>query len=84
MDPSTLITTLRKELPPTFARQTVKQWLKGYLSPGHLANLNSKGIGPKFIYVGKRAVYERDEFLAWFEGYIGSQSTYSPKRIGVK
>ena len=84
MDTSTLITTLRKELPPTFARQAVKLWLKGYLSPGHLANLNSKGIGPGFIYVGKRAVYERDQFLAWFEGYIASKSICSPKRIGAK
>jgi hypothetical protein len=84
MDISALITTLRKELPPTFARQAIRRWLNGYLSPGHLANLNSKGIGPKFIYVGKKAVYERDQFLAWFESYIGSQSTQSPKRIGGK
>jgi hypothetical protein len=84
MDIRTLIETLRKELPPTFARQSVKRWLNGYLSPGHLANLNSQGGGPRFIYVGKRAVYERNDFLEWFESYIQSKSMYAPKGIGGK
>lgn len=59
-----VLTRLAKELPPVFARHAVPKLLGGAIAAGTLANLG-KEEGPKYIKMGRNAVYERESFLAW-------------------
>lgn len=65
MDPDVIITRLRKELPPTFTRKYICTVLGGYFTQGGLSNLDSAGLGPGGVRLGKYMVYEREAFLAW-------------------
>ncbi len=56
---------LRKELPPMIGRSKVEKYFPGVVSSGTLANLNSKGLGPKFIKRGRKIFYLRDDILRW-------------------
>lgn len=67
MNPKDFIESLRSELPPTFTRKFVCERLGGYLTPGTLANMDSKGCGPGGIRAGKTVLMQRDFFLAWLE-----------------
>jgi len=66
--PNPLIETLRRELPPTFARTAVPRLTGAIISAGTLANEDSAGTGPpNLFYMGRRACYGREDFLAWLE-----------------
>lgn len=69
IDPETLaalLDSLRKELPPTFARAKVPHLLGGIIAVGTLANLDSVGAGPTDSFrLGRRKCYRRDPFLTW-------------------
>ena len=65
MDPQVMIDRLREILPPIFTRKFVCAHLGGYISAGHLANLDSAKMGPGGIRVGKVVLYERESFLEW-------------------
>ncbi|MGO9016910.1 MAG: helix-turn-helix transcriptional regulator [Syntrophobacteraceae bacterium] len=59
---------LEKELPVIFGRAEIRRLLGGVLSPGYLANLDSKGEGPPRIRIGARRVgYPRGPFIAWLK-----------------
>lgn len=63
-----IIERLRAELPPTFARTAVPKLTGEIISAGTLANEDSRGTGPQGVfYMGRKAVYERESFLAWLE-----------------
>ena len=63
-----IIERLRAELPPTFARIAVPKLTGEIVSAGTLANEDSRGTGPDGVfYMGRKAVYERESFLAWLE-----------------
>jgi len=63
-----VITRLRSELPAVFSRAEIPRLTGGIISTGHLANLDSRGEGPANVhYLGRRAVYTREDFLAWLE-----------------
>ena len=63
-----IIERLRAELPPTFARTAVPKLTGEIISSGTLANEDSRGTGPVGVfYMGRKAVYERESFLAWLE-----------------
>ncbi|GFK92336.1 hypothetical protein NNJEOMEG_00160 [Fundidesulfovibrio magnetotacticus] len=66
-----IIDRLRAELPPTFARTAVPKLTGEIISAGTLANEDSRGTGPAGVfYMGRRAVYEREAFLAWLEAKL--------------
>lgn len=69
LDPETLaalLDSLRKELPPTFARTEVPRLLGGIIAVGTLANHDSAGDGPADSFrMGRRKCYRRDPFLTW-------------------
>ena len=67
-----LIDRLRSELPPVFTRKTICKLLGGYLTPGTLRNLDSKGEGPGGVRAKKNILYERETFLAWLEKRMGA------------
>lgn len=58
-------TELEKSLPPAFARTEVPRLLGGLISAGRLANLDSEGLGPKRINLGRKVGYLRGDFIAW-------------------
>lgn len=65
---TSIISALRAELPPTFARTAVPRLTGEIISAGTLANEDSRGTGPEGVfYMGRKAVYERESFLTWLE-----------------
>lgn len=61
---SDLFSQLRKELPVAFGRTAVDQLLPGIITSKTLANLDSKGLGPKNRYTqGRKVFYRREEFI---------------------
>lgn len=70
---NSLISALRAELPPTFARTAVPKLTGEIISAGTLANEDSRGTGPAGVfYMGRKAVYERESFLVWLEHRLTS------------
>lgn len=58
---------LMDALPPVFNRRVASQAVGGMLSVGTLANLDSKGLGPKGrVQLGRRTGYTREAYVEWF------------------
>jgi hypothetical protein len=69
-------TELEKTLPPVFARTEVPRLLGGLISAGRLANLDSEGLGPKRITLGRKVGYLRGDFIAWMRSRSGESHTH--------
>ncbi len=79
-----IIERLRAELPPTFARTAVPKLTGEIISAGTLANEDSRGTGPEGVfYMGRKAVYERESFLAWLEKRLTRSKAKSPRQGGL-
>ena len=66
MSKDNILLTLQSSLPPVFARKEISRLTGGLISPRHLANLDSAGLGPKGkVRVGRKIGYERDAFVSW-------------------
>lgn len=64
----TFFSHLSEQLPPVFDRKTISNKLGSILSVKTLSNADSNGTGPKIkIKLGKRVVYERDDFIEWLK-----------------
>jgi len=58
--------SLSKKWPSSVvAREKVSEFSGGILNPRTLANLDSKGEGPKRIRVGRKIAYEVNELCNW-------------------
>ena len=64
------LTELRQTLPPIVARKKIDQYLGGIISKNYLANLDSDGLGPNRVRVGRNIGYLRDELVDWLESRI--------------
>lgn len=62
---------LERTLPPAFARTEVPRLLGGLISAGRLANLDSEGLGPKRITLGRKVGYLRADFITWMRARSG-------------
>lgn len=72
---SRIISKLRSELPPTFARTEVDQLCGGIIASRTIANLQSLGQGPGGAFrVGRKMCFERDAFLDWLARRIREQA----------
>lgn len=61
-----LFESLRKELPPVFARSEAPKLLGGIIAYGTLANCDSAKKGPEGSFrTGRKVCYMRDPFLIW-------------------
>ena len=56
---------LTSNLPPIIARDHVEKLLGGVVSSKTLANLDSLGMGPKRIRVGRKIAYLTEDLLEW-------------------
>jgi len=54
-------------LPPVIPRKDIERLLGGIISRGHLANLDSAGLGPPRIEVGRHVGYLRGPFVEWLK-----------------
>lgn len=61
---------LAATLPPFIPRHSIGDYLPGVISSGHLANLDSRGCGPKRIRIGAKIVYAREDLLEWLADRI--------------
>lgn len=65
------LTELERTLPPVIARTEVPRLLGNLISAGRLANLDSQGLGPRTIKIGRKVGYIRNDFIAWMESQSG-------------
>ena len=54
-----------KNAPELIARKNVPALLGGLISRGYLQNLDSKGLGPRRIQIGRRCGYAKNDLIAW-------------------
>ena len=65
--PENFFTALVHELPLLLTRKDVGKYFGTLISPRYLANLDSKGKGPKRTRIGQKAVYPRKDFVEWLQ-----------------
>lgn len=67
MSKANILSKLETELPPIVGRRIVFKITGGLISQRTMANLDSKGLGPKErIRVGRQIGYPRETFIFWF------------------
>jgi hypothetical protein len=54
-----------KNAPDIIARTAVPALLGGLISRGYLQNLDSKGLGPRRIMIGRRCAYTKTDLITW-------------------
>lgn len=64
------LSILHQTLPPVIARKDIRIHLGGLISSGYLANLDSKGLGPRAIKSNRRVAYLRDDLITWLETWL--------------
>lgn len=52
------------------ARKDINTHLGGLISSGYLANLDSKGRGPRALKSGRRVAYIREDLVEWLEQWL--------------
>jgi hypothetical protein len=63
------------------ARSEVRKFTGGMISPGTMANLDSRGEGPPQIRIGRKVGYKVDDFIEWLEGRV---SHHKPGKVPGK
>lgn len=58
---------LLRSLPPIIAHAEIERYLGGIISRRYLANLNSRGEGPKRFRFGRKVGYKREDLVEWLE-----------------
>ncbi len=69
-----ILTLLEKELPSWFTRQMAVEKLNGIFSHSTLTNYEYRKIGPPVHYMGGKACYVKETFLAWLKSYLGNMT----------
>ncbi len=64
------LNALQRILPPIIARKDIDRYLGGLISRSYLANLDSKGKGPKSIKTNRRVAYLREDLIAWLDTWL--------------
>ena len=59
--------SIKDQLPPMIARDQIGVLLGGVISPKYLANLDSQGLGPDKMRMGRKVVYMTEDLLSWLE-----------------
>lgn len=55
---------LLQQLPPLVLRHKIKKYLDVF-SDSYMAKLDSIGIGPKRLKIGRKSAYVREDFVDW-------------------
>ena len=59
------LTSLLSKLPPLISRDHIEKLLGGVVSSKTLANLDSLGMGPKRMRIGRKVAYMTEDLLEW-------------------
>jgi len=71
MEKQNLIEKLKNTYPEIIIRSGLSKMEPRIVSSGRMANEDSRGTGPDgLFYIGRRACYTRENFLAWIEKRI--------------
>jgi hypothetical protein len=65
MKPESSLENLKDLLPPIISRDRIEALLGGVISSKTLANLDSLGLGPKRMRIGRKVAYLTEDLLAW-------------------
>ena len=65
-----LVQTLEKCLPEIFAEKVIGDLIPGLYSTRYLANLRSRGEGPKHFKIGRRVMYRKEDFITWIKNRL--------------
>ena len=65
MKPESNLENLKDSLPPIISRDRIEALLGGVISSKTLANLDSLGLGPKRMRIGRKVAYLTEDLLAW-------------------
>jgi len=57
----------KENVPEYFSRAEAERLFPGVVSAATLAKLASQGRGPRFLKMGRKVFYRRDDFLRWLE-----------------
>lgn len=71
-----VLEAIEKNLPEFFPRAAVTKLTNGLLSSKTLTNMNHHKKGPVVHYMGRKAVYMRNEFMEWLTEYYGGMNVY--------
>ena len=61
---------LAREWPPLIPRSEIKKYFNGLYSPKYMANLDSLGLGPPYVKIGRKVAYLREGLIAWLKARI--------------
>ncbi|HDN79230.1 MAG TPA: DNA-binding protein [Chloroflexi bacterium] len=57
----------KENLPEYFSRAEAERLFPGVVTASTLARLASQGRGPRFLKMGRRVFYRREDFVKWLE-----------------
>jgi len=84
--PELLRQFLEDRLPPVFSRAQLFEAVdKLMFTPKSMINFANRGVGPKYFYMGTRAMYEKKSFIEWaMEKYGGmTRNDYRRNRVST-
>ena len=61
---------LARELPALIPRSEITKHLAGLYSVKYMANLDSLGLGPPYVKIGRKVAYIREGLIAWLKARI--------------
>ena len=61
---------LAKEWPPLIPRSEISKYLNGLYSPKYMSNLDSLGLGPPYVKIGRKIAYLRAGLVGWLQARI--------------
>lgn len=65
-----IFTKIGQSLPPVFTRDVAVKNLGGLIQAKTLSNIDNRGEGPlSKVRIGKKVLYEREDFIAWLKKY---------------
>ncbi len=77
-----MLNDLANSLPPVITRKKIKKYFGEVVTPGALANADSRGTGPRVRYrVGRDIMYPTAYLLEWLESrsFIQFNNVEHPK-----
>jgi hypothetical protein len=78
------ITEALKDAPDIISRTKVPALLGGLISRGYLQNLDSKGLGPRRIMIGRRCAYLKKDLIEWLVSRSSESGRKEMPRCGSR
>ena len=78
---TTVFRRMAERWPSTMvAREKIGSFTGGVITPGHMANLDSRGEGPpRIIRIGRKAAYDVEDLICWLEDRAQEEIPKRPK-----